>query len=161
MAAKAPGASASATLTPVELRLGGGLFALNRLVMTFMNKRIPVAFFTVGRDGRESGALRATILLDCPEESARRYSALLGGLEDVEEVEIAEGTLEIALLGGASEALRGSAAAAGIEAHETEPGGTLVASGDPESMEGWLGSLGGGRRDIVRLGPVVRPGDGG
>jgi hypothetical protein len=50
-----------------------------------------------------------------------------------------------------------SAAQAGIEAHEE--GATIVASGDPESMEAWLGSL--EVQDIVRLGPVARPGDGG
>ena len=154
-------APVNATLTPIEMRLGGGMLAINRLVMTFMNKRMPVAFFTVGRDGRGSGALRATILLDCPEETARRYAALLGGLEDVEEIEVAEGTLEVALLDGGDDALRESAEAAGIKTHETEPGGTVVASGDPESMESWLGSLGEGSRDIIRLGPVVRPGDGG
>ncbi len=158
------GTPAATALTPIELRLGGGMLGLNRLVMTLMNKRMPVAFFTVGRGGRGSGraggTLRATILLDCPEESARRYAALLGGLEDVEEVEVAEGTLEVALLEGGSEGWRESAATAGIKAHEAEPGGTVVASGDPESMEAWLGSLG-EERDIVRLGPVVRPGDGG
>jgi hypothetical protein len=160
-AAGAPtGTPAGTALTPIELRLGGGMLGLNRLVMTLMNKRMPVAFFTVGRDGRAGGTLRATILLDCPEESARRYAALLGGLEDVEEVEVAEGTLEVALLEGGSEGWRESAAEAGIKAHEAEPGGTVVASGDPESMEAWLGSLG-EERDIVRLGPVVRPGDGG
>jgi hypothetical protein len=153
-----------AHLTPVEMRLGGGLLALNRLVMTFMNKRMPVAFLTIGRDGSEARgeALRATILLDCPEETARRYATLLGGLEDVEEIEVGEGTLEVALLeGGGGEEWRGPAEAAGIRAHETEPGGTVVASGDPESMERWLGSLGDAKRDIIRLGPVARPGDGG
>ncbi|HSL00800.1 MAG TPA: hypothetical protein VK869_10720 [Rubrobacteraceae bacterium] len=154
-------APASATLTPIEMRLGGGMLAINRLVMTFMNKRMPVASFTVGRDGWRTGALRATILLDCPEETARRYATLLGGLEDVEEIEVAEGTLEVALLDGGGDALRESAGAAGIKTHETEPGGAVVASGDPESMEGWLGSLEDGERDIIRLGPVVRPGDGG
>lgn len=157
----APKATASATLTPIEMRLTGGMLALNRLVMTFMNKRMPVAFFTVGRDGRDTGALRATILLDCPEETARRYAALLGGLEDVEEIGVAEGTLEVAVLDGEGETLRESAAAAGIETHEVKPGGTVVASGDPESMEAWLGSLAEERTDIIRLGPVVRPGDGG
>ncbi len=155
MAPKATQAS-STTLMPIELRLDGGMLALNRLVMTFMNKRMPVAFFTVGRDGE---ALRATVLLDCPEETARRYAALLGGLEDVEEIGVAEGTLEVALLGGGGGDLRESAEAAGIGAHET--GGTVVASGDPESMERWLGSLGDEGRDTIRLGPVVRPEDGG
>jgi hypothetical protein len=57
-------------LNPIELRLTGGMLALNRLIMTFQNKRMPVAGFTVGRDG---GGMRATILLDCPPDSARRY----------------------------------------------------------------------------------------
>jgi hypothetical protein len=34
-----------------------------------------------------------------------------------------------------------------------------VASGDPEMIETWIGSL--EVEDIVRLGPVARPGDGG
>ena len=135
------------------------MLGLNRLVMTFMNKRMPVAFFTVGRDGRDSGALRATVLLDCPEETARRYATLLGGLEDVEDIGASEETMEVALLDAAGgDSWRESAARAGINIHED--GGTVVASGDPESMETWLGSLG-EERDIVRLGPVVRPGDGG
>jgi hypothetical protein len=36
-----------------------------------------------------------------------------------------------------------------------------VAAGDPEEMEAWLGSLGDEVEDIVRLGPMARPGDGG
>jgi len=161
-AANAPGAPAGTTLTPIEMRLGGGMLGLNRLVMTFMNKRMPVAFFTVGRDGRGGGTLRATILLECPEETARRYASLLGGLEDVEEVEVSEGTLEVALIEGGpgGDALRESAESAGIKTHETEPGGTVVASGEPEGVEAWLGSLE-EERDIVRLGPLVRPGVGG
>src|SRR5215217_6239221 len=106
---------AATALNPIELRLSGGMLALNRLIMTFQNKRMPVAGLTVGRDG---GGIRATIVLDCPRETA---------------------------------------AQAGIEAHEE--GATIVASGDPESMEAWLGSL--EVQDIVRLGPVARPGDGG
>ena len=139
-------------LNPIELRLSGGMLALSRLIMTFQNKRMPVAGFTVGRDG---AALRATILLDCPPETARRYAALLSGLEDVEEIELAGETVEVVLLktGG----WRESAQRAGISAHEE--GGTVVASGDPEKLEAWLGSL--EADDIVRLGPVARPGDGG
>jgi hypothetical protein len=146
---------AATALNPIELRLSGGMLALNRLVMTFQNKRMPVAGFTVGRDGE---ALRATILLDCPPETARRYAALLSGLEDVEEIELAGETVEVALLKTEGDASwRESAERAGISAHEE--GGTVVASGDPEKMEAWLGTL--EADDIVRLGPVARPGDGG
>ena len=147
---------AATALNPVELRLGGGMLALSRLIMTLQNKRMPVAGFTVGRDGE---ALRATILLDCPPETARRYVALLSGLEDVEEIELAGETVEVALIrtGGDASWRRQEAQWAGISAHEE--GGTVVASGDPEKMEAWLGTL--EAEDIVRLGPVARPGDGG
>ncbi len=143
---------AATALNPIELRLSGGMLALSRLIMTFQNKRMPVAGFTVGRDGE---ALRATILLDCSPETARRYAALLSGLENVEEIELAGETVEVALL--KTRGWRESAARAGISAHEE--GGTVVASGDPERMEAWLGTL--EADDIVRLGPVARPGDGG
>ena len=139
-------------LNPIELRLAGGLLALNRLIMTLQNKRMPVAGFTVGRD---EVATRATILLDCPPETARRYAALLSGLEDVEEIEDTDETVEVALLKTGGDGWRKPAL--GISAHEE--GGTVVASGDPERMEAWLGSL--DVEDIVRLGPVARPGDGG
>ena len=143
---------AATALNPIELRLGGGLLALNRLIMTFQNKRMPVAGFTVGRDG---DGLRATILLDCPPETARRYAALLSGLEDVEELEMPDETVEVALLRPGGDGWREPAP--GISTHEE--GGVVVASGDPERMEAWLGSL--EVDDIVRLGPVARPGDGG
>src|SRR5215203_5433842 len=129
----APKVTQATVLNPIELRLSGGLLALNRLIMTFQNKRMPVAGLTVGRDGE---GMRATIVLDCPPETARRYAALLKPN---------------------GEGWRESAAQLGITAHEE--GGTIVASGDPESMEAWLGSL--EVEDIVRLGPVARPGDGG
>jgi hypothetical protein len=144
---------AATALNPIEVRLSGGLLALNRLIMTFLNKRMPVAGLTFGRD---AGGMRATILLDCPPETARRYAALLSSLEDVEEIELSGETVEIALL-ELGDGWRGSASRAGITAHEA--GGTVVASGDPEQMEAWLGSL--EVDDIVRLGPVARPGDGG
>jgi hypothetical protein len=147
-------ASKVTALNPIEARLSGGLLALNRLIMTFQSKRMPVAGFTVGRDG---DAMRATILLDCPSETARRYAALLSGLEDVEEIELSGETVEVALLKTGGDGWRASASRAGIAAHEE--GGTVVASGDPEKMEAWLGSL--EVEDIVRLGPVARPGDGG
>ena len=153
----APKAAATATtLNAIELRLGGGLLALNRLVTTFLSKRMPVAGFTVGRDG---GAMRATLMLECPPETARRYAALLSGLEDVEEVEISDETVEVALLKANGEGWRESAALAGVEAHEDR--GTVVASGGPKRVEAWLVRIGDEAEDIVRLGPVVRPGDGG
>jgi hypothetical protein len=145
---------AATALNPIELRLSGGMLALNRLIMTFQNKRMPVAGLTVGRDGE---GMRATIVLDCPPETARRYAALLSSLEDVEGLELSTDTVEVALLKANGEGWRESAARAGIEAHEE--GGTVVASGDPERMEAWLGSL--EVEDIVRLGPVARPWDGG
>jgi hypothetical protein len=144
---------AATALNPIEVRLSGGLLTLNRLIMTFLNKRMPVAGFAVGRD---AGGMRATILLDCPTETARRYAALLSSLEDVEEIEFSEEIVEVALL-ELGDGWRESASRAGITAHEA--GGTVVASGDPEQMEAWLGSL--EVEDIVRLGPVARPGDGG
>jgi hypothetical protein len=145
---------AATALNPIELRLSGGMLALNRLIMTFQNKRMPVAGLTVGRDAE---GMRATIVLDCPPETARRYAALLSGLEDVEGLDLSGDTIEVALLETKVDGWRESAAGAGIEAHEE--GGTVVASGDPERMEAWLGSL--EVEDIVRLGPVARPGDGG
>jgi hypothetical protein len=151
----APKVTHATALNPIEARLGGGLLALNRLIMTLQNKRMPVAGFTVGRDG---AGMRATILLDCPPETARRYAALLSSLEDVEGIEISDETVEVALL-EMGDGWRESAAPAGIAAREE--GGTVVAAGDPEKMEAWLRALGDEVEDIVRLGPVARPGDGG
>jgi hypothetical protein len=145
---------AATALNPIELRLGGGLLALNRLVTTFLSKRMPVTKFTVGRDG---DAMRATIVLDCPPETARRFAALLSGLEDVEEIERARETVEVALLKTSDDGWREPAP--GVSAHEE--GGTVVASGEPEKIEAWLYSLGDEVEDIVRLGPVARPRDGG
>jgi len=153
-----PGAPAGTALNPIEMRLGGGLLALNRLVMTFQNKRMPVAGFTMGRS-REGGAWRATVMLDCPAETARRYAALLSGLEDVEEIELADETVEVALLKVSGEGWREPATREGVEAHQE--GGTVVASGEPEKVEAWLDSITDEVEDIVRLGPVARPGDGG
>jgi hypothetical protein len=151
----APNTQATA-LNPIELRLDGNMLALNRLLMTFQNKRMPVAGLTVGRDGE---GMRATILLDCPPETARRYAALLSGLEDVEGIEVPDETVEVALLRTSSGAWRESASRAGVEAHEES--GTVVAVGEPEMVEAWIGSLGDEVEDLVRLGPVARPGDGG
>ncbi len=141
-------------LNPVEVRLAGGMLALNRFLMTLQNKRMPVASFTVGRD--EDG-MRATILLDCPPESARRYATLLSALEDVEKIEAAEETIEVALLKLRGENWRESAARAGVEAHED--GETVVASGEPEKLEAWLAGMKDELEDVVRLGPMARPGD--
>jgi len=141
-------------LNPVEVRLAGGMLALNRFLMTIQNKRMPVASFTVGRD--EDG-MRATLLLDCPPEGARRYATLLSALEDVEEIEAAEETMEVALLKVRGEAWKNSAARAGIGVHED--GETVVASGAPEKLETWLVGMQDELEDVVRLGPMVRPGD--
>ena len=159
-----PGITGGTTETatnPVEIRLSGGLLALNRLVMTLHSKRMPLAGLTVARDGRgeEEGSLRATLLLDCPPEDARRYATLLSGMEDVEEAGMAAGTVEVALLRTSGDAWRLSAGAAGVEAHE-EAGGLVVASGEPERVEAWLSELGEEITDSVRLGPVARPGGG-
>ena len=150
----APKVTRATALNPVEARLSGDLLALNRLIMTFLNKRMPVAGFTVGRD---AGGMRVTILLACPPETARRYVALLSSLEDVEGIELAGETVEVALLERGTDGWRESASRAGISAHEA--GGTVVAAGDPERMEAWLAALGDDGEDIVRLGPVARPGD--
>jgi hypothetical protein len=144
------------TLNPVEVRLKGGILALNRFLMTLQNKRMPVASFTIGRDGN---GMRATMLLDCPPENAQRYTALLSALEDVEEIGAANVTTEVALLKMESDAWHESAARAGIRIHED--GNTLVASGEPEKMEAWLTEVRDGLEDLVRLGPVARPGNGG
>ena len=146
------------TLNPIEVRLKGGMFALNRFLMTLQSKRMPVASFAAGKDG---DGIRATILLDCPPETARRYAALLSGLEDVEEIGAAETQIEIALLKIEGEGWRESAARSGIGAHETEPGGVVVASGEPETLEAWLAGIKDELEDLVRLGPVARPRNGG
>jgi hypothetical protein len=95
----------------VEVRFTGGMLALNRLLMTLQNKRMPVAGFTLGRDGE---GMRATILLDCPPESALRYTALISALEDVSEAGPAP-TMEVALVETASD-WRTAAEGAGIQA---------------------------------------------
>ncbi len=157
-APKAQGEEAVA-LNPIEVRLSGGMLALVRFLMTLQNKRMPVVRFTVGRDTED---LRVTILLDCPPESARRYLALLSALENVEEIEEAaeEETMEVALLrvrGGAS--WGESATRSGIIAHED--GETVVASGEPETLETWLAEIKEDVEDVVRIGPTARPGMGG
>ncbi|MDP9426486.1 MAG: hypothetical protein M3P37_10755 [Actinomycetota bacterium] len=153
----APRAQGEATLNTVEVRLSGGMLALVRFLMTLQNKRMPVSRFTVGRETRPEGeTLRVTILLDCPPESARRYAILLSALEDVEEIEEGSETVEVALLkvGGMP-----GEAPAGIGLHEE--GGTVVATGPTGKLEAWLASMGNDVEDLVRLGPVARPGTGG
>ena len=139
----------------LEVRFTGGMLALNRFLMTLQNKRMPVAGFTLGRD---DDGMRATILLDCAPEMARRYTMLLSALEDVYEVTPVDEGLEVALIKSNGD-WREAAERNGVEAHEND--GTVVASGKPEELENWLSELGDGVEDIVRLGPMVRPGNGG
>ncbi len=155
MAPRAPGVPTDTNLNPIEVSLSGEMLALNRFLMTLQNKRMPVASFTLGKDG---GGMRATILLDCPPESARRYTALLSGLEDVERTGAADRPMEVALLKVRGDAWRESARA-GVEAHED--GDTVVASGEPEELSAWLVEIKDDVEDLVRLGPVARPAEGG
>src|SRR5215211_7324207 len=130
------------------------MLALNRLLMTLQNKRMPVAGFTLAREAAgQPGGMRATILLDCPPESAQRYTALISALEDVSEAGPTE-TIEVALVETSGD-WRTAAGRAGIEAHENA--GTVVATGRTEKVEAFLATLGDGVEDIVRLGPVARP----
>jgi hypothetical protein len=149
-----PESATGVALNTIEVRFTGGMLALNRLLMTLQNKRMPVAGFTLGS---ASDGMRATILLDCPPESALRYTALISALEDVSEARPAE-TIEVALI-ETSKDWRGPAERSGIEAHEDS--GTVVASGEPEKVEAFLAALGDGVADVVRLGPVARPEAGG
>jgi hypothetical protein len=149
-----PEPATGVALNTIEVRFTGGMLALNRLLMTLQNKRMPVAGFTLGNDG---DGMRATILLDCPPEPALRYTALISALEDVREAGPAE-TIEVALI-ETSKDWREPAVRSGIEAHED--GGTVVASGEPEKVEAFLAALGDGVEDVVRLGPVARPDAGG
>lgn len=144
------------TTHTLEIRFTGGIPALNRLLTTFQNKRMPVSGFTLCRDG---GGMRATVLVDCPSETADRYIALLSGLEDVERAERTEERLEIALLKVAGDGWEEAADDHGIERHRS--GDTVVASGEPEKMEAWLSNIQDDGRDAVRIGPVARPGNGG
>jgi hypothetical protein len=103
--------------------------------------------------------MRATILLDCSPETARRYATLLSALEDVEEIEATEETMEVALIKAENDGWRESAARAGIGLHED--GETIVASGEPPALDAWLAEAKDSLQDVVRLGPLARPGDGG
>ena len=153
----APGSNETiVTPNTVEVRFSGGMLALNRLLMTLQNKRMPVAGFTLGRD---TDGMRATIILDCPPEMARRYTMLLSNLEDVHEAVPAEEGLEVVLLKVEDEDWKESAAQYGIETHEND--GTVVASGGPDEIEGWLSSMKDDVEYLVRLGPMARPGNGG
>src|ERR671911_1636212 len=143
-------------LNPVEVRISGGMLALNRFLMTLQNKRMPVASFTVGRDG---GGMRATILLDCAPEQARRYTTLLSALEDVEEIGAVDEMVEIALLRVGGDAPYESARRSGVEVHGD--GETLEASGEPERLERWLAEIKHSLEDVVRLGAGGPRGGGG
>jgi hypothetical protein len=145
-----PESATGVALNTIEVRFTGGMLALNRLLMTLQNKRMPVAGFTLGSD---TNGMRATILLDCPSESALRYTALISALEDVREAGPAE-TIEIALI-ETSRDWRKLAEQSGVEAHEED--GTVVASGEPEKVKTFLAALGDGVEDAVRVGPVARP----
>ena len=145
-----PESATGVALNTIEVRFTGGMLALNRLLMTLQNKRMPVAGFTLGRD---SDGMRAIILLDCPPESALRYTALISALEDVREAGPAE-TIEVALIETSGD-WRTAAERAGIEAHKN--GGMVVASGGSEEVEAFLTSLGDDVEDMVQLGPVARP----
>jgi hypothetical protein len=145
-----PEPATGVALSTVEVRFTGGMLALNRLLMTLQNKRMPVAGFTLGRDPE---GMRATILLDCPPEPALRYTAIISALEDVTEAGPAQ-TIEVALIETAAD-WRTAAGEAGVEAHEN--GGTVVVTGEPEGVDGFLASLGEGVEDVVRMGPVARP----
>jgi hypothetical protein len=144
-----PETATGVALNTIEVRFTGGMLALNRLLMTLQNKRMPVAGFALGRD---SDGMRATILLDCPQESALRYTALISALEDVSEAGPAE-TIEVTMISTSGD-WREAAERSGIEAHENA--GTVIASGDPEKVEDFLAAIG-GVEDLVRLGPVARP----
>jgi hypothetical protein len=128
--------------------------ALNTIEVRFTGGMLAVAGFTRGRD---SDGMRAIILLDCPPESALRYTALISALEDVSEAGPAE-TIEMALI-ETSKDWRETAEQSGIEAHEDD--GTVVASGEPEKVDAFLTALGDGVEDVVRVGPVARPEAGG
>lgn len=152
-------AEAKTATLAVEARINGGIYALNRFLMTLQNKRVPIAKLNVAADAEGT---RATLVFDCPPQTASRYTGLLEALEDVQEIQTAEETIEIALVGtGSVNDWQESAARSGVTAHED--GGAIVASGKPEALEGWLSGM--GFKDIVRLGPVAlpkaRPGKGG
>ncbi len=146
--------AAAVALNPVEVRFTGGMLALNRLLMTLQNKRMPVADFTLGRD---TIGMRATIILDCPPATAQRYTELLSALEDVQEAGPAE-SISVTLVKTSGD-WRKAAEKAGVAAHES--GGLVVVSGTVETTESFLATLGDDVEDMVRLGPIALPGNGG
>ena len=75
--------TAEADRNNLEIRLAGGLLALNRLLMTLQNKRMPLTDVEISGNPEET---RADLVLECPEDSARRYAKVLEALEDVHEV---------------------------------------------------------------------------
>jgi hypothetical protein len=145
-----PEPATGVALNTVEVRFTGGMLALNRLLMTLQNKRMPVAGFTLGHDPE---GMRATIMLDCPPEPALRYTAIISALEDVTEAGPAQ-TMAVVLVETLAD-WRAAAGRAGVEAHENER--TVVVTGDPEKVDGFLADLGDDVEDVVRLGPVARP----
>jgi hypothetical protein len=145
-----PEPATGVALNTVEVRFTGGMLALNRLLMTLQNKRMPVAGFTLGHD---QVGMRATILLDCPPEPALRYTSIISALEDVTEAGPAH-AIEVALIGTSAD-WRTAAGEAGVEAHENE--GTVVVTGEPEKVDGFLSALGDDVEDVDRLGPAGRP----
>jgi hypothetical protein len=82
MASEATGVASST----VRVRLAAGILALNRLMMTLQNKRMPVADIGVEAD---AGGTSIRLGFDCPEDTARRYAVLLENMEDVEELHFA------------------------------------------------------------------------
>ncbi|BBL80612.1 hypothetical protein RxyAA322_24660 [Rubrobacter xylanophilus] len=149
-----PEAASGTLAVAVEARMAGGIYALNRFLMTLQGKRMPIGGLTVGMGPEESVVVA---LFECEPESARRYMALLSSLEDVREVREAGEVLEVALA-ATGEGWREAAVRAGVVAHKD--GGTVVASGEPGPVEEWLRMLGEGVEDAIRLGPVARPGRG-
>jgi hypothetical protein len=135
--------------TTLALRLSGGLYALSRLLTTLLGKRVPVQRLSVASEGED---LRVALDVDCPPEQAKRFSALLSGLEDVREVRPAERPLEIAVVHAS-----GGTAHSGVEL--CEPGESVVASGGSQDVERWL-SEAEYSGEAIRLGPIARPGKG-
>jgi hypothetical protein len=146
--------AAAVALNPVEVRFTGGMLALNRLLMTLQNKRMPVADFTLGRD---TTGMRATIILECPPETAQRYTALLSSLEDVQEAGPTE-SISVTLVKTSGD-WRAAAKKAEVAAHQS--GDLVVVSGTVETTESFLATLGEDVEDMVRLGPIASPGNGG
>jgi hypothetical protein len=145
-----PEPATGVALNTVEVRFTGGMLALNRFLMTLQNKRMPIAGFTLARDAE---GMRATILLDCPPEQALRYTAIISALEDVEEAGPAQ-TTEVVLVETSAD-WHPAAERTGIVAHEDD--GTVVATGEPGKVDGFLAALGDDVEDVVRMGPVARP----